>query len=112
MKTVCDGLFEIDHTMTAMPRSAASSEPDADGTRWRITLRDTQWHDGKKLTTIARFLAGLLNHAHRLAVIDDGRIVRSDDSSRWARMTQVRVRGQRYCDDNRYLRVCLVSQRL
>ncbi|MBY8857079.1 ABC transporter substrate-binding protein [Nocardia sp. CA2R105] len=62
MKTVYDGLFEIDHTMAPIPRLAASSEPNADGTRWRIALRDTQWHDGKKFTsrdvlyTVARVL--------------------------------------------------------
>ncbi|WP_024801395.1 ABC transporter substrate-binding protein [Nocardia sp. BMG51109] len=62
MKAVYDGLFEIDGAMRPTPRLAASAEPNADGTRWRIALRDAQWHDGKKFTsrdvlyTVARVL--------------------------------------------------------
>lgn len=50
MKAVYDGLFEVDSAMTPIPRLAESGEPSTDGTRWRIALRDTQWHDGKKFT--------------------------------------------------------------
>ncbi|MBB5918501.1 peptide/nickel transport system substrate-binding protein [Nocardia transvalensis] len=51
MKAVYDGLFEIDGAMRPIPRLAASGEPNADGTRWRIVLRDARWHDGKKVTS-------------------------------------------------------------
>jgi peptide/nickel transport system substrate-binding protein len=50
MKAVYDGLFEVDGSMTPIPRLAESAEPNADGTRWRIALRDAAWHDGKKFT--------------------------------------------------------------
>jgi peptide/nickel transport system substrate-binding protein len=50
MKHVYDGLFEVDSTMTPVPRLATGAEPNGDGTRWRITLRDTSWHDGTPLT--------------------------------------------------------------
>ncbi|MFD4442308.1 ABC transporter substrate-binding protein [Nocardia sp. NPDC058519] len=50
MKSVYDGLFEIDATMTPIPRLAVSAEPNADGTRWRIALREARWHDGKAFT--------------------------------------------------------------
>lgn len=51
MKAVYDGLFECDETMTPVPRLAESGEPNADGTRWRIGLRDARWHDGTKFTS-------------------------------------------------------------
>lgn len=50
MKHVYDGLFEVDSTMTPVPRLAAAAEPNGDGTRWRITLRNASWHDGTPLT--------------------------------------------------------------
>lgn len=50
MKAVYDGLFEVDGSMTPIPRLAESAEPNADGTRWRIALRDAAWHDGRKFT--------------------------------------------------------------
>ena len=50
-KALYDGLFEVDGAMRAIPRLATAAEPNADGTRWRITVRDAQWHDGKKLTS-------------------------------------------------------------
>ncbi|MGW5388000.1 ABC transporter substrate-binding protein [Nocardia sp. NPDC003963] len=50
MKAVYDGLFEVDGSMTPIPRLAESAEPDPTGTRWRIALRDAAWHDGKKFT--------------------------------------------------------------
>ncbi|MGW4632058.1 ABC transporter substrate-binding protein [Nocardia sp. NPDC004415] len=50
MKSVYDGLFEIDETMTPIPRLAVSAELNAEGTRWRIALRDARWHDGKAFT--------------------------------------------------------------
>ncbi|MFG1770647.1 ABC transporter substrate-binding protein [Nocardia salmonicida] len=62
MKSVYDGLFEIDETMTPIPRLATAAEPNADGTRWRISLRDAAWHNGKAfsaddvLYTFARVL--------------------------------------------------------
>ncbi|MBU9762622.1 ABC transporter substrate-binding protein [Mycobacterium sp. TNTM28] len=62
IKHVYDGLFEPDSTMTPVPRLATSAEPNADGTRWRITLREARWHDGSPLTaedvlfTFARIL--------------------------------------------------------
>ncbi|MBK1787198.1 ABC transporter substrate-binding protein [Prauserella cavernicola] len=51
MKALYDGLFEVDDNMRPVPRLAESGEPNADGTRWRITLRDARWHDGKKVTS-------------------------------------------------------------
>lgn len=62
MKALYDGLFEIDDAMRPVPRLAESGEPNRDGTRWRIRLRDARWHDGKKVTsadvlyTLARIL--------------------------------------------------------
>ncbi|MFC8043431.1 ABC transporter substrate-binding protein [Nocardia sp. NPDC057353] len=62
MKAVYDGLFEVDETMTPIPRLALAAEPNADGTRWRIALREARWHDGTAfgaddvLYTIARVL--------------------------------------------------------
>ena len=62
MKAVYDGLFEVDDTMTPVPRLALSGEPDAGGTRWRIALREARWHDGSAFTaddvlfTLARVL--------------------------------------------------------
>lgn len=50
LKTIYDGLFEVDNEMKPIPRLAESSEPNADGTRWRLALRDARWHDGKKFT--------------------------------------------------------------
>lgn len=50
MKHVYDGLFEVDSTMTPVPRLAVGAEPNGDGTRWRIALRDASWHDGTPLT--------------------------------------------------------------
>ncbi|WP_280387088.1 ABC transporter substrate-binding protein [Nocardia wallacei] len=50
MKAIYDGLFEIDGAMRPIPRLAVAAEPNADGTRWRIPLRDARWHDGKKFT--------------------------------------------------------------
>lgn len=48
LKHVYDGLFEVDSTMTPIPRLAVEAEPNADGTRWRLTLRDAVWHDGSR----------------------------------------------------------------
>ena len=45
-----DTLTGWSQDMTAEPRLAESVEPDAAGTRWRIRLRDTRWHDGRPLT--------------------------------------------------------------
>ncbi|MFI5717282.1 ABC transporter substrate-binding protein [Nocardia sp. NPDC051750] len=50
MKAVYDGLFEVDSAMAPIPRLAESGEPNADGTHWRIALRDARWHDGKQFT--------------------------------------------------------------
>jgi len=50
MKSVYDGLFEIDGAMRAIPRLATGAEPNADGTVWRIGLRDARWHDGAVFT--------------------------------------------------------------
>ncbi|WP_328608909.1 ABC transporter substrate-binding protein [Amycolatopsis sp. NBC_00345] len=51
LKALYDGLFEVDNTMRPVPRLASSGEPNADGTRWRIVLRDARWHDGTKVTS-------------------------------------------------------------
>lgn len=62
MKHVFDGLFEVDSTMTPVPRLATTAEPNGDGTRWRIALREASWHDGSPFTaddvlfTLARIL--------------------------------------------------------
>ncbi|MFG1634168.1 ABC transporter substrate-binding protein [Pseudonocardia alni] len=45
-----DTLTGWSQQMTAQPRLAESIGPDATGTRWRIRLRDTTWHDGRPLT--------------------------------------------------------------
>ena len=50
IKHLYDGLFEVDSTMTPVPRLATAAEPNADGTRWRIRLREARWHDGAPLT--------------------------------------------------------------
>ncbi|GGF50459.1 ABC transporter substrate-binding protein [Marmoricola endophyticus] len=80
-KHLYDGLFEIDSTMRPLPRLATTAEPDADGTRWRLSLRDARWHDGTAFTgedvlgTLARILgkqegAKPFNAASSLAGID------------------------------------------
>ncbi|MBB4684117.1 ABC transporter substrate-binding protein [Amycolatopsis jiangsuensis] len=51
LKALYDGLFEVDDAMRPVPRLATAAEPNADGTRWRITLRDARWHDGAKVTS-------------------------------------------------------------
>lgn len=62
VKHLYDGLFEVDSTMTPVPRLTEVAEPNPDGTRWRITLREADWHDGSPLTaddvlyTLARIL--------------------------------------------------------
>ncbi|MGV9797065.1 ABC transporter substrate-binding protein [Mycobacterium sp. NPDC003449] len=62
VKHIYDGLFEVDSTMTPVPRLATAAEPNGQGDRWRITLRDARWHDGSPLTaddvlfTLARIL--------------------------------------------------------
>lgn len=62
MKSVYDGLFEVDQAMAPIPRLAVSGTPNVDGTRWRIALRDARWHDGTAFTaddvlfTLARVL--------------------------------------------------------
>lgn len=45
-----DTLTGWSQEMTAQPRLAESWEPDATGTRWRIRLRATRFHDGRPLT--------------------------------------------------------------
>jgi peptide/nickel transport system substrate-binding protein len=50
LKHLYDGLFEVDSSMTPVPRLASAAEPNADGTRWLLTLRDARWHDGSALT--------------------------------------------------------------
>ena len=79
-KTMYDGLFELDDTMQPVPRLAQSAEPNADGTRWRLRLRDARWHDGGRLTstdvlyTLARVLgparAQGFTAASNLAMVD------------------------------------------
>ncbi|MET0189969.1 MAG: ABC transporter substrate-binding protein [Pseudonocardia sediminis] len=49
-KACFDTLTGWSQDMTATPRLAESYEPDATGTRWRIRLRDTRFHDGRPLT--------------------------------------------------------------
>ena len=49
-KACFDTLTGWTQEMTAQPRLAESIEPDATGTRWRIRLRETSWHDGRPLT--------------------------------------------------------------
>ncbi|MYW90001.1 ABC transporter substrate-binding protein [Amycolatopsis rubida] len=51
LKALYDGLFEVDDTMRPVPRLARAAEPNADGTRWRLSLRDARWHDGAKFTS-------------------------------------------------------------
>ncbi|MBE9373965.1 ABC transporter substrate-binding protein [Saccharopolyspora sp. HNM0983] len=64
LKAVYDGLFEVDDQMKPIPRLAERAEPNADGTRWRLALRDARWHDGSTFTgddvlyTISRILGG------------------------------------------------------
>lgn len=64
LKAVYDGLFEVDDRMEPIPRLAERAEPNAEGTRWRLALRDARWHDGGKFTaddvlyTISRILGG------------------------------------------------------
>ncbi|WP_040835506.1 hypothetical protein [Nocardia brevicatena] len=43
MEAVYDGLFEVASSMTPLPRSAVSAEPNADGTKWRIVLRGSSF---------------------------------------------------------------------
>ncbi|MGV0743764.1 ABC transporter substrate-binding protein [Mycolicibacterium sp. XJ870] len=50
LKHLYDGLFEVDSTMTPVPRLATAADPNNDGTRWRISLREATWHDGSPLT--------------------------------------------------------------
>ncbi|TCK22842.1 ABC transporter substrate-binding protein [Pseudonocardia endophytica] len=45
-----DTLVGYTPEMTAVPRLAESWEVDATGTRWRIRLRRTRWHDGRPFT--------------------------------------------------------------
>lgn len=49
-KACFDTLAGWSQEMTAEPRLAESWEPDATGTRWRIRLRRTTFHDGRPLT--------------------------------------------------------------
>lgn len=49
-KACFDTLTGWTQEMVAEPRLAESIEPDATGTRWRIRLRETTWHDGRPLT--------------------------------------------------------------
>lgn len=62
MRALFDYLFELDETMAAVPRLAERAEPNAQGTVWRIHLRDARWHDGTAFTakdvlyTISRVL--------------------------------------------------------
>lgn len=50
MRALYDYLFELDETMTPVPRLAESAEPNATGDVWRVKLRDVRWHDGTKFT--------------------------------------------------------------
>ena len=45
-----DTLVGFTPEMTAVPRLARSWDVDATGTRWRIRLRPTRWHDGRPFT--------------------------------------------------------------
>ncbi|NLU84841.1 ABC transporter substrate-binding protein [Rhodococcus sp. HNM0569] len=62
VKHLYDGLFEVDSHMQPIPRLATGAEPNADGTVWRIGLREATWHDGSPLVaddvlyTLARIL--------------------------------------------------------
>lgn len=62
MRALFDYLFELDDKMAAVPRLAERAEPNAQGTVWRIHLRDARWHDGTAfsakdvLYTISRVL--------------------------------------------------------
>ncbi|MGH3712455.1 MAG: ABC transporter substrate-binding protein [Micromonosporaceae bacterium] len=50
-KNVFDKLVAHDNDLTVRPRLAAKLQPNADGTAWRIRLREgVRWHDGKPLT--------------------------------------------------------------
>lgn len=62
MRALFDYLFELDKTMTPVPRLAETAEPNARGDVWRIRLRDARWHDRTALSakdvlyTISRVL--------------------------------------------------------
>ncbi|SDT27051.1 ABC transporter substrate-binding protein [Microlunatus soli] len=82
-KHLYDGLFEVDSTMTPVPRLAESAEPNADGSRWRLKLRDARWHDGSPFTSadVLYTLRRILGRQHQaksfvaastLAAIDPG----------------------------------------
>lgn len=49
-KAIFDKLTELGDDMRAVPRLAEKWEPNGDATRWRFTLRDASFHDGRKLT--------------------------------------------------------------
>lgn len=49
-KALFDTLVGYDDDMSLVPRLAASWEPDASGTRWRIRLRQARFHDGSPVT--------------------------------------------------------------
>lgn len=66
-KHLYDGLFEVDSTMTPVPRLAESAEPNSDGSRWRLKLRDARWHDGTAFTAddVLYTLRRILGHQQR-----------------------------------------------
>lgn len=80
MKAVYDGLFEVDAAMAPVPRLAESGEPNADGTRWRIALRDAAWHNGRKFTSrdVLYTLSRVLGPAHRRPFIAASSLDRVD----------------------------------
>ncbi len=51
MRALYDYLFELDDTLTPVPRLAESAEANETGDVWRVRLRDARWHDGTKLTS-------------------------------------------------------------
>ena len=45
-----DPLFRLDDELNAAPALAESAEPNADGTKWTVKLRQgAVWHDGREV---------------------------------------------------------------
>ncbi|WP_211588667.1 ABC transporter substrate-binding protein [Allorhizocola rhizosphaerae] len=79
-KALYDKLADFGADMSVQPRLAERFEPNADATRWRVTLRQADFHDGRPVTaedvlaSYARIMADPANRraAIQLAAIDLG----------------------------------------
>ncbi|MFE0591657.1 ABC transporter substrate-binding protein [Micromonospora echinospora] len=96
-KNIFDKLVAYDNDLTLRPRLAERLEPNADGTLWRIVLRNgVVWHDGKPLTaddvlwSVKRIIdpANRLPAAADLAMVDLAGSRRVDDLTVELRMKQ------------------------